>query len=41
MKAHTLTVRFDDEKTSLDALVAGLGVAGYTVPSSAEASSAD
>jgi|AP95_1055475.scaffolds.fasta_scaffold05100_3 hypothetical protein len=41
MKAHTLTVRFDDEKTSLDALKAGLFTAGYAVPSSAQAPSTD
>ena len=32
MNAHTLTVAFDDEKTSLDTIVKALGNAGYTVP---------
>ena len=41
MGAHTLTMRFDDEKTSLGALVDGLGNAGYTVPSSEPVSGAD
>jgi copper chaperone CopZ len=33
MDAHTLTVNFDDEKTSVDAVVTALNKAGYTVPS--------
>ena len=32
MNEHTLTVRFDDEKLSLDTIVAALNEAGYTVP---------
>jgi copper chaperone CopZ len=32
MTAHTVTVTFDDEVTDLDAIVAALGKAGYTVP---------
>ena len=32
MNAHTMTVRFDDEDTSLDAIVGALNKAGYTVP---------
>lgn len=32
MRSHTVTVAFDDEVTSLDAIVAALGKAGYTVP---------
>lgn len=32
MDAHTLTVTFDDEKLSLDEVVAALNQAGYTVP---------
>ena len=32
MSAHTVTVTFDDEVTDLDAIVAALGRAGYTVP---------
>jgi copper chaperone CopZ len=32
MDLHTLTVAFDDEKVSLDAIIKALGAAGYTVP---------
>ena len=32
MKAHTVTVSFDDEQVSLDAIVEALNGAGYTVP---------
>lgn len=32
MNKHTLTVQFDDEKTSVDQMVKALGKAGYTVP---------
>ena len=32
MKNHTVTVNFDDEKTSVDAVVTALNKAGYTVP---------
>ena len=32
MSAHTLTVRFDDEATSLEDIVGALNTAGYTVP---------
>ena len=32
MNAHTLTVRFDDEATSLEDIVGALNGAGYTVP---------
>lgn len=32
MSEHTVTVTFDDEVTSLDAIIAALGEAGYTVP---------
>ncbi len=32
MDAHTLTVAFDDEQVSLDAIIKALGAAGYTVP---------
>ncbi len=32
MNAHTLTVGFDDEATSLNQIVEALGKAGYTVP---------
>jgi len=34
MSAHTVTVEFDDEATSLDAIVQALAKAGYTVPES-------
>ena len=33
MRKHTLTVQFDDDKTSLDEIVQALAKAGYTVPS--------
>ena len=33
MDEHTVTVAFDDEKLSVDAIVKALGEAGYTVPS--------
>ena len=32
MSEHTVTVRFDDEKTSLDEIIAALNDAGYMVP---------
>ena len=32
MKAHTMTVSFDDETVSLDDIVGALNKAGYTVP---------
>ena len=32
MNEHTLTVRFDDEKLTLEMIVAALNEAGYTVP---------
>ncbi len=32
MNEHSTTVSFDDEVTSLEAIVAALGKAGYTVP---------
>jgi copper chaperone CopZ len=32
MNEHTVTVRFDDEATSVDEIVAALNEAGYTVP---------
>jgi copper chaperone CopZ len=32
MRSHTVTVTFDDEVTSLDAIISALGEAGYTVP---------
>lgn len=32
MSEHTLTVKFDDEGTSVDAIVEALNDAGYTVP---------
>jgi copper chaperone CopZ len=32
MNAHTLTVGFDDETTSLNKIVEALGKMGYTVP---------
>ena len=32
MQAHTVTVEFDDEQVSLDAIVQALNEAGYTVP---------
>ncbi len=32
MQAHTLTVEFDDEQVSLEAIVQALNEAGYTVP---------
>ena len=38
MDAHTLTVSFDDEKTSLDDVVGALNKAGYTVPESRKTS---
>ncbi len=37
MNAHTLTVAFDDEKLSLDAIVQALNQVGYTVPNYSEA----
>ena len=37
MRAHTVTVSFDDEKLSIDEIVAALNRAGYTVPSHARA----
>ncbi len=37
MNEHTITVAFDDEKLSLDAIVGALNQAGYTVPSHARA----
>ena len=33
MNKHTLTVAFDDEELSLDAIVQALNQVGYTVPS--------
>ncbi len=33
MNAHTMTVAFDDQKTSLDEIIVALNKAGYTVPS--------
>ncbi|MCZ6568769.1 MAG: heavy-metal-associated domain-containing protein [Deltaproteobacteria bacterium] len=32
MNAHTITVAFDDEELSVDAIVQTLNQAGYTVP---------
>lgn len=32
MTDHTVTVSFDDDKASLDEVVAALNKAGYTVP---------
>ncbi len=32
MDNHTVTVKFDDSGTSVDAIVAALGQAGYAVP---------
>jgi copper chaperone CopZ len=32
MNAHTVSVQFDDEGTSIDAIVEALNNAGYTVP---------
>lgn len=32
MDAHTVTVTFDDEGTSIEAIVEALNDAGYTVP---------
>jgi copper chaperone CopZ len=32
MDAHTVTVRFDDEGTSIEAIVEALNNEGYTVP---------
>ena len=32
MNAHTITVAFDDEELSVDAIVQALNQAGYTVP---------
>jgi copper chaperone CopZ len=32
MKAHTVTVEFDDEATDIETIVAALSKAGYTVP---------
>ena len=32
MRSNTVTVVFDDEVASLDAIIAALGDAGYTVP---------
>ncbi len=32
MNAHTLTVRFDDEATSLEDIIGALNGVGYTVP---------
>ena len=32
MDAHTVTVKFDDAKVSLDTIVEALFEAGYTVP---------
>jgi len=32
MKAHTMTVSFDEEVVSLDEIVGALNKAGYTVP---------
>ncbi len=37
MREHTVTVEFDDEKLSIDAVVKALNEAGYTVPSHARA----
>jgi copper chaperone CopZ len=31
MNAHTVTVTYDDEQVGLDAIVAALGDAGFTV----------
>ncbi len=36
MNTNSTMVAFDDEVTSLDAIVAALGQAGYTVPSHEE-----
>jgi len=33
MNAHTLTVTFDDDDTSVDNVIETLGRVGYTVPS--------
>ncbi len=33
MRAHTLTVTFDDDDMKVDEVVKALGAAGYTVPS--------
>ena len=33
MNAHTMTVTFDDDDTSVDTVIETLGQAGYTVPS--------
>lgn len=32
MNAHTVSVTFDDERSSIDAVVAALTRAGYAVP---------
>ncbi len=32
LRGHTVTVAFDDEQVSLDAIVKALNEAGYTVP---------
>jgi hypothetical protein len=32
MNQNTLTVTFDDQKQSLDKIIAALGKVGYTVP---------
>ena len=39
MDRHTLTVAFDDEQLSVDAIVGALNQAGYTVPGYARAES--
>ena len=33
MRAHTLTVTFDDDDMKVEEVVEALGAAGYTVPS--------
>ncbi len=37
MNNHTVTVAFDDEQLSVDAIVGALNQAGYTVPGYARA----
>ncbi len=37
MNEHTVTVAFDDENQSVDAIVGALNQVGYTVPSYAKA----
>ncbi len=39
MSDHTVTVSFDDDKASLDDIVAALNEAGYTVPERRQVSS--